>query len=121
MSSDSEDDASDGGEIPPHVSRIPDDEIDRAEALDARGGVFAATWRPCKGQPVAVALKAVDAVDLAEVFALRSFADECARPLRSSRRGAQRRGHGRRTPGRRARRNFMRESAAARRLTSGGA
>ena len=75
VSSDSEDGASDGGDIPPHVSRIPDDEIDRAEALDARGGVFAATWRPCKGQPVAVALKAVDAVDLAEVFALRSFAD----------------------------------------------
>ena len=75
VSADSEDDASDGGEIPPHVSRIPDDEIDRAEALDARGGVFAATWRPCKGQPVAVALKAVDVVDLAEVFALRSFAD----------------------------------------------
>ena len=75
VSSDSEDDASDGDEIPPHVSRIPDDEIDRAEALDARGGVFAATWRPCKGQPVAVALKAVDAVDLAEIFALRSFAD----------------------------------------------
>ncbi len=75
VSSDSEDGASDGGDIPPHVSRIPDDEIDRAEALDARGGVFAATWRPCKGQPVAVALKAVDVVDLAEVFALRSFAD----------------------------------------------
>ena len=48
VSSDSEDGASDGGDIPPHVSRIPDDEIDRAEALDARGGVFAATWRPCK-------------------------------------------------------------------------
>ena len=75
VSSDSEDDASDGDEIPPHVPRISNDEIDRAEALDARGGVFAATWRPCKGQPVAVALKAVDAVDLAEVFALRSFAD----------------------------------------------
>ena len=75
VSSDSEDGASDGGEIPPHVPRIPDDEIDRAEALDARGGVFAATWRPCKGQPVAVALKAVDVVDLAEIFALRSFAD----------------------------------------------
>ena len=75
VSSDSEDDASDGGDIPPHVPRISNEEIDRAEALDARGGVFAATWRPCKGQPVAVALKAVDAVDLAEVFALRSFAD----------------------------------------------
>ena len=75
VSSDSEDDASDGGEIPPHVSRISSDEIDRAEALDARGGVFAATWRPRKGRPVAVALKAVDAVDLAEVFALRSFVD----------------------------------------------
>ena len=75
VSSDSEDDASDGDEIPPHVPRISNDEIDRAEALDARGGVFAATWRPCKGQPVAVALKAVDAVDLAEIFALRSFAD----------------------------------------------
>ena len=67
VSSDSEDGASDGGEIPPHVSRIPDDEIDRAEALDARGGVFAATWRPCKGQPVAVALKAVDAVELRDL------------------------------------------------------
>ena len=75
VSSDSEDDASDGDEIPPHVPRISNDEIDRAEALDARGGVFAATWRPRKGQPVAVALKAVDVVDLAEVFALRSFAD----------------------------------------------
>ena len=75
VSSDSEDDASDGGDIPPHVPRISNEEIDRAEALDARGGVFAATWRPCKGQPVAVALKAVDAVDLAEIFALRSFAD----------------------------------------------
>ena len=75
VSSDSEDDASDGDEIPPHVPRISNDEIDRAEALDARGGVVAATWRPCKGRPVAVALKAVDAVDLAEVFALRSFAD----------------------------------------------
>ena len=75
VSSDSEDDASDGDEIPPHVPRISNDEIDRAEALDARGGVFAATWRPRKGRPVAVALKAVDAVELAEVFALRSFAD----------------------------------------------
>ena len=75
VSSDSEDDASDGDEIPPHVPRISNDEIDRAEALDARGGVVAATWRPCKGRPVAVALKAVDVVDLAEVFALRSFAD----------------------------------------------
>ena len=75
VSSDSEDDASDGEDIPPHVPRISNDEIDRAEALDARGGVFAATWRPHKGQPVAVALKAVDAVDLAEVFALRKFAD----------------------------------------------
>ena len=75
VSSDSEDDASDGEDIPPHVPRISNDEIDRAEALDARGGVFAATWRPHKGQPVAVALKAVDAVDLAEVFALRNFAD----------------------------------------------
>ena len=46
---------------------------------------------------------------------------ERARPLRSSRRGEQRRGHGRRTPGRPSRRNFVRESAAARRLTSGGA
>ena len=75
VSSDSEDDASDGGEIPPHVPRISNDEIDQVDALDARGGVFAATWRPRKGQPVAVALKAVDVVDLAEVFALRSFAD----------------------------------------------
>ena len=75
VSSDSEDDASDGDEIPPHVLRISNDEIDRAEALDARGGVFAAAWRPRKGRPVAVALKAVDVVDLAEVFALRSFAD----------------------------------------------
>ena len=75
VSSDSEDDASDGEDIPPHVPRISNDEIDRAGALDARGGVFAATWRPHKGQPVAVALKAVDAVDLAEIFALRNFAD----------------------------------------------
>ena len=43
VSSDSEDDASDGEDIPPHVPRISNDEIDRAEALDARGGVFAAT------------------------------------------------------------------------------
>ena len=42
VSSDSEDDASDGDEIPPHVPRISNDEIDQVDALDARGRQVAA-------------------------------------------------------------------------------